>query len=148
MEVGFGVRPAVPWQEAQDIDALRLTEPLRWVPPARMFPDVSTLVSWHRAQEVIPLAVRWLGVAGGAPWQTLQLVGPRRTSTAPLMWLAAATVLFVYPAWQLPQAVFWTCGTGGGAPWQLAQALKVPSTWVHTGAVPVPPATAAVPPWQ
>ena len=93
--VGFGVRVELPWQLAQDIEALRFTAPLRCVPPARMAPPASTLVSWHLEQVVIPPAVRWLAVAGGAPWQRLQLVGPRTASTLPSTWVAAATVVAV-----------------------------------------------------
>jgi hypothetical protein len=46
----------------------------------------------------------------------------------------------------LPATAGWPLSSGGGTPWQVPQATSEPSTFVQSGAVLEPPASA--PPWQ
>ena len=68
------------------------------------------------------------------------------------MWSAGSAIVMPAPGamvgWHWPQSVPLGCGAGGGAPWHESHRLWLPSTWVHTGAVRLPPVIAATPPWQ
>ena len=112
-----------------------------WAPTARVVVRVSPLVPTGGEAGSCGLSV--VAAREAVPWQEVQVMAA--TSTVPFRWVAALTVVAVYPVWQLAQAVLVECGAGGGAPWQELQAACV-AVPVQVGAVAVPPKSVA--PWQ